>query len=53
MIHWLRRNRRTTGCGRKAKRTTNETQKLAKVTCRTCLRFIAAKRKACAELAED
>lgn len=53
MIHFLRRNKRTTACGRKAPRTRQDTRKPERVTCKTCKRVIAVWRRACAEMAGD
>jgi hypothetical protein len=42
IIHFLQQNKRTTACGRKAKSTKTDTRDPKKVTCRTCLRAMAA-----------
>jgi hypothetical protein len=48
--HWLLKSTRRTGCGRPAKATAKDSRDPKRVTCRVCLRAIAAKRRACAEL---
>jgi hypothetical protein len=50
-VHYLRRGKRQTACGRQAKKTQTDTRQPERVTCRTCKRVIKVWRAACAELA--
>jgi hypothetical protein len=49
MVHFLKKNKRTTACGRDAKVTQRDTRLIDRVSCRTCLRAIEARRRMCEE----
>jgi hypothetical protein len=50
VVHYLRRGKRKTACGREAAKTTRDTRVPSRVTCATCRRVVASWRAACAEL---